>query len=176
MGNLCKLCDQKRFANLSICFKHYKERERKKKEEKNARRLERKLRTKKYQQSELKRWKAKCWKLTSEFVRRSGADWRGMVKCYTCDALLPWKESHCGHHFHGKLDYDLRNLRVQDAACNTYRGGMLNVYARKLIEENGMDWYKKLELDANTHTGYTLEEIKVIYSDLKTKLSLLPKT
>lgn len=162
-------CGRKRYRTFKLCSVHYRE----KLEERKQKRLERKLSSKTYQLFERKKWHRKCWKLMSEWVRRSGADWRGMVVCYTCGKLLPWKESHAGHHFHGKLDFDPRNLRVQDAACNTYRGGMLNVYAKKLIVENGLGWYEQLERDAAQHPGYTLPQLKEIHADLSSKLSRL---
>lgn len=142
-------------------------------EEKAKKKLERKTSSKKFQKSELKKWKAKTWKLMSEWVRRKDADWRGMVQCYTCYEWLPWQEAHAGHHFHGRLDFDERNLRPQNAACNTYKGGMLNVYAKRLIKENGLEWYEQLERDAAQHPGYRLEELKEIYNALKEKISKL---
>ena len=173
MPKVCKICGKKPYANLSICFLCWKSREKEKRLEKLRKKNERRLGSKKYQKSETKLWHRKCWKLMSEWVRRSGSDWRGMVVCYTCGNFLPWKESHAGHHFHGKLDFDERNLRVQDAACNTYRGGMLNVYAKKLIQENGLAWYEQLERDAAQHPGYRLDELKTIYAQLQEKLESL---
>lgn len=153
---------------------HIRERERAKKAEKNAKRLARKLASKKHQQSELKKWKAKCWRLMSEYVRRSRADWKGYAECYTCGGRQPWVELHAGHHFHRKLDFDERNLRPQCVSCNTYKGGMLNIYARKLIETFGLAWYQQLESDANRHPGYIdINELKRIHSDLTEKLSKL---
>ena len=107
----------------------------------------------------------------SEWVRRKDADFAGYVTCYTCPKVMQWREAHCGHHWHGKLDLDERNLRVQGACCNTYRHGNLNVYTRRLIQENGLEWYEQLERDAAQHPGYQLHELKEIYQDLKDKLS-----
>lgn len=169
----CKLCDKKRYANLSICFSHYKEREKKKRDEKNAKRLERKLLSKKWQKSELKTWRNKTWKLMSEWVRRKEADWRGYVPCYTCGVPHPWKELHAGHFQHGKLDFDERNLKPQCAACNTYNGGRLDVYAMRLVSEHGIEWVEQLRRDAAQHQGYSLEETKQIHAKLQELLKSL---
>lgn len=164
-------CDKPRYNVLRLCYTHYLERKKQKKEETKAKRLARKLASKGYEKSELKRWKAKCWKLVSEYVRRKDADEFGMVTCYSCPVRLHWKEMDCGHHFHSKLDYDLRNLRPQETRCNRFLHGNLGVYAKRLIEENGLEWYQKLELDANTKPPHTLDELKKIHADLQEKLS-----
>ncbi len=110
----------------------------------------------------------------SEYVRRSGADWRGMNVCYTCGNFLPWQELHAGHYQHGKLDFDTRNLKPQCAACNTYHGGRLDEYTLRLIKENGLEWVEQLKRDSAQHKGYSLEEIKRIYEDLIGKVQNLP--
>lgn len=124
------------------------------------------------QRTELKKWRSKTWKLMSEWVRRSGADWRGMNICYTCGMFHPWKELHAGHYQHGKLDFDERNLKPQCAACNTYHGGRLDEYTLRLIRENGLEWVERLKRDAAQHGGYSLNEIKIIHAELKDKLEL----
>lgn len=163
----CKLCESKRYANLSICYKHYREREKKKKDEKIKLKLERKQKTKKYQKSEYKKWHEKTWKLMSKQVRSEGADFAGYNSCYTCGQKLQWKELHAGHYRHGTLDFDKRNLKPQCNRCNTYLGGMGTEYTLHLIEDYGVEWVKKLVEDASKHPGYTVEEMKIIYNDLK---------
>ena len=135
--------------------------------ERLTKKKERKLKTKKYQKSELKKWHAKCWKLMSERVRSKDADFQGYAECYTCRKKFLWKELHAGHWKHGVLDLDSRNLKPQCAACNTYRGGRLDVYTLRLIEDYGYPWVVKLEQNAAQHPGYKLEELKEIYIRLK---------
>lgn len=163
----CKLCPSKRYANISWCFKHYKERERIKREEKSKQKLLRKQSTKKYQESERKKLNKKCWKLQSERVRKNGADRYGFNECYTCLIKLPWKELNAGHYRHNKLDYDERNLKPQCVRCNKYYSGQLNKYALRLVKENGIDWLEQLEKDADRHLGYRLEDLQKIYQKLK---------
>ena len=61
MQKTCKLCNNKRYANLSICFKHHREREKQKKQEKIIKAKERKESTKKYQESLRKTLHNKAW-------------------------------------------------------------------------------------------------------------------
>lgn len=137
------------------------------KKEKLLRKKERKLKTKGYQKSELKKWHAKCWTLMSKWIRSKDANFQGYARCYTCKKLFQWQELHCGHWKHGKLDFDERNLRSQCNFCNTYKGGMLDVYTLNLVKENGLEWVEKLKSDAAQHPGYKLEELKQIYLRLK---------
>lgn len=164
---LCKKCTHIRFANSSLCLKHFKEKIRLDTADRLKRKKERKLKTKKYQKSELKKWHSKCWKLMSERVRSKGADFQGYAECYTCYRKFLWKELHAGHWKHRVLDFDSRNLRSQCNFCNTYKGGMLDEYTLRLIRENGLEWVEKLRQDAAQHPGYKLEELKEIYIRLK---------
>ena len=106
--------------------------------------------------------KKKAWKLVSEFVRRRSANWKGEVSCFTCGAIKNWKETHCGHWKHGKLDYDTRNLKPQCKKCNVYLHGNLDRYTLRLIEENNIEWIKRLEQDANQVKKYTIKELEEI--------------
>lgn len=176
----CKIpsCSSKRYANLSICRTHYWEKEKLKREEKAKKKLERKIKTKKYQESETKKWHKKCWKLMSELVRRTGVDQEGFDLCYTCDAKFHWKQLQAGHRHHRRLDFDTRNIHKQCWRCNgkQSRGGLsgnLGEYEHRLIKEHGFEWAAKLKLDANTHPGYQLHELKIIHADLKERLSKL---
>lgn len=75
---------------------------------------------------------------------------------------MHWKLLHCGHHFHRRLDFDLRNLKPQCPRCNKWLHGNLSRYTERLIEDNGLEWYRKLRLDANTHPGYKEKDLNQI--------------
>jgi len=126
--------------------------------------------TKTYQKKRFKTLHAKAWKLISEYVRRDGEDEFGYNNCYTCDKLEHWKALQCGHFFHNKLDFDLRNLRPQCASCNMYKSGDLANYACKLLAELGEMGMHQLKLDANT-TTYTIEDLEKVIEKY-TKLSI----
>lgn len=89
--------------------------------------------------------KKKAWDLLSQIIRRSHADEGGTVSCYTCEKLMFWKESQAGHAIPGRtgavlLDEEI--IRPQCVGCNVFHRGHYHIFATKLIEENGMDWWK----------------------------------
>jgi len=174
MIKLCKECKEKpRYANTSYCFKHYKERAKKLKEEKALKKKERKESTKKFQESLRKTLHKKAWKLMSEYVRSKDADFQGYTKCYTCHKMINWKEANAGHRHHGKLDFDERNIKCQCVQCNLHLSGNLGEYERHLITDYGLEWSNQLKLDANTHLGYQISDLKAIIDDLKQKIDKL---
>ena len=131
-----------------------------------TRKKERKEKSKAFQKSEWKKWHAKCWEAQKQYLRKKWVTFQDTVECFTCFKMIPVKEIHCGHFWHGKLDFDLRNLRPQCAGCNTFRDGNLAQYATRLVKEQGAEWYIKLDADAHQHKGYTLEDLKEKYISL----------
>lgn len=169
----CKLCENKRYANTSWCFKHFKEREIAKRKEKELKKKLRKESSQGYLKELKKKVHSKTWKLMSEWVRRKDANLDGMNECYTCNHWKHWKELQAGHFKHDKLDFDERNLKPQCPQCNSYKSGCLDVYAERLLKEYGLEWFNKLVRDAWAHQGYSIEEMKVIQEELKEKISNL---
>lgn len=175
MNKPCKLCNKERWANTSWCLKHFKEYEKQKAIEKLARKKECKEQTKGFKESLRKKLHKKAWLLMSEWIRRKDANLDGFVECYTCGIIKLWKELQAGHFKHNKLDFDDRNIKPQCPQCNTYKSGLLDVYAEKLIRDNGLEWFNKLVQDAWAHQGYSIEELRLIIEDLKLKISSLNK-
>lgn len=126
--------------------------------------------TKTYQKARYKTLHRKAWKLISERIRRTGAV-NGYNECYTCRKMFPWKECHCSHYIHGKLDFDERNLKNCCNYCNTYLSGNLGEYTLHLIEDYGLEWIKELKADKNK--VYTIEELETIIEYEKEKLKIL---
>ena len=106
--------------------------------------------------------KKKAWKLYSIYRRTSEADFQDFVYCYTCNNPIEWKEAHLGHFKHNKLDFHPDNTRIQCAGCNTYRGGKLDIYAVRLVEEIGLERVKALEVLAARFKGYSRVELNNI--------------
>lgn len=160
---LCKRCNENQLFYRNglpiskFCSPCKKEVELEKKEKKKS--------TKTYQKSRYKTLKAKAWKLISEYVRKQGADFNGFVSCYTCGIQKHWKELHCSHYIHNKLDFDLRNLKPCCQKCNTYLSGNLGEYTLRLVRENGLEWVEQLKSDANliTYNNDHLETIIQVY-------------
>jgi hypothetical protein len=115
----------------------------------------------------------KAWALMSEWIRRKDANQDGFTYCYTCDKVIHYKEANCGHFKHDRLDLDERNLKCQCVGCNKYHSGRLDVYASKLIAENGLRWFRKLERDACKYNKYDIKRLEEIIEDLKIKLRTL---
>ena len=111
----------------------------------------------------------------SEWIRRKDANLDGYVECYTCASIKNWKEMNAGHFKHDKLDFDERNLKPQCVTCNKYYSGRLDIYASRLIRENGWEWFQMLEIDAQLYNKYDILRLKNIIDDLSIKLNILCK-
>lgn len=169
----CKECRCKRYANQSLCYRHFREREKIKKEEKLRLKKIRKESTKGFEKSLRKKLHKIAWTLQSQWIRRKDANLDGYNCCYTCDCIKHYKELDAGHFKHDRLDFDDRNLKPQCTTCNKYYSGRLDIYAERLIINYGLDWFNELVKDAWSHPGYSSEDLKKIIIDLKEKLSQL---
>lgn len=108
-----------------------------------------------------------AWTAWSRHRRKSAADWRGYVKCFTCEKLFVWQQTDLGHYKHRKLDFDEMNTQIQCTYCNRWRHGNLDVYSMKLIDKYGIDAIKDLHLRANIHPGYSIDELKQVIDKYK---------
>lgn len=150
--------------NRRICYQCHLISQRKKREDKLAKQAESKAKKKaRFEQGETyrKRLFKKAWELQSKAMRKLAARRDGYVQCYTCGKVMRWQDAHIGHYFHGKLDFDPRNLRIQGACCNTYKHGNLAVYGAKLAEE-GIDLKQLLRDAEEKGNAYSIAELKEI--------------
>ena len=110
--------------------------------------------TKRKKLPSIKTLKNKAWKLMSEKVRSSNADFNGIVHCITCGTPKHWKEIHAGHFQHASkgslVSYDDRNIHPQCAGCNTYRGGMLIEYTLFIQDKFGTEVIDELKQKKQT--------------------------
>ena len=113
--------------------------------------------TKIQQKSLKKRLHNKAWKLFSSYIRQ-----RDKGICFTCGVKKHWKEMHAGHFKHGRLDFDPMNVHCQCPGCNTYKHGNLGEYGVRLVKKYGLRRVQDLILRANTHLGYSIEELEGI--------------
>ena len=121
--------------------------------------------------------KKAAWKLFSEYVRRKDADEGGTVSCYTCGRLLYWKEAHAGHALPGRHNavlFDLDIVRPQCPRDNLFMGGRYEVFAAKLIRENGLEWFEKKLAGAREVIKMSRDDLEKIIIDYKKKLEELP--
>lgn len=114
----------------------------------------------------IKALKDEAWKLISIFVRTNG----GKVEynfCYTCGKRDHYKNLHCGHYIHNRLDYELNNLRPQCPPCNKWKHGNLGVYGERLIKEIGLREVEKMRAysykKGNDYSRAELNEIILKY-------------
>jgi len=95
--------------------------------------------------------KQKAMLFFSEWTRRKNADYRGLVKCYTCDTVQHWKFMEDGH-FCKRSDtstfVDEINNNPQCHKCNCGLRGNLDVYAKNLDAEHGEGTAERLKAKA----------------------------
>lgn len=116
-------------------------------------------------QHEYKSLKKKAWDALSRYVRLSSANLDGYADCYTCEKPFHWKQLQAGHAIpgrHGAVLFDLDIIRCQCYSCNVGRRGNYPIFTTKLIEENGLAWWKE-KLDGSRkivkHTRDDLEQL-----------------
>lgn len=71
----------------------------------------------------------------SIYIRKFYADHEGMVRCYTCPAILHWTQMQCGHFLrrsHMMTRWDEDNCKAQCYDCNCNRNGMPDVFEEEL--------------------------------------------
>lgn len=107
------------------------------------------------------------------WFRMNSADKYGMVKCYTCGTKHHYKEVHAGHFRHNKLDFDIRNYKIQCIQCNNFLNGNLGVYKENLIRDYGIDYVKQLDNDADNYKIESVEEMLEIEKDIDKKIKIL---
>jgi hypothetical protein len=122
--------------------------------------------TKVYAKKRFKTLHKKAWNLFSLYVRKQSSDDFGRNTCFTCGVVAGYRELQAGHFIHGKLDFDIRNIRCQCSKCNLYLSGSLGVYGLKLAKKYGIEWLEKLYLDSNTIT-YSIEDLENIIETYK---------
>jgi hypothetical protein len=113
---------------------------------------------------------AKLDKLFSKFIRLRDADEGGTVSCVTCGKLMHWKDAHAGHFVkrqHRSLRWDERNVHVQCASENVFRGGAQDEYAKFIIERYGLEVFNDLmakKYEVKKHSRAELQEMIERYS------------
>lgn len=127
----------------------------------------------------LKGLKRKCWDLFSVYIRRRHADEGGTVECYTCGKLLHWKyDAQAGHAIGGRgaaVLFDEEICRPQCYACNAKHigNGRYHIFSRKLIAENGMDWWDTKLFQAGQSVKRTRDDIEQLIEHYKAKVQEL---
>jgi len=117
-------------------------------------------------------------KITSELVRKTGADFNGYNTCYTCGVRKLWKELQCGHFIsrtYGITRWYLPNLRVQCYYCNVMNRGNLQEFAARLESEKQGEVLRLTQLKHTQNQCPNYSDILEIIKDFKAKLNELDK-
>lgn len=122
--------------------------------------------------------KAKLWKVFSEWIRRRGADYRGYVNCFSCNALKHWKEMDAGHFIPKSicgigLYFDEQNVNPQCTRCNRYMHSNGSAYATNLVRKYGPQILDKLEWKKNQRSAVNDVWYKEMIKLYKDKIALL---
>jgi len=110
--------------------------------------------------------KKKVWEVFSQYIRLKEADSNGIVKCYTCGQPLYWKEAQAGHGLGGRSNlilFDEEIVKPQCKRCNIFLGGNYDVFHEKLIEENGLEWFKNKIKIKYQQKQFTVQELQDLY-------------
>lgn len=121
--------------------------------------------------------KNKAWKLVSRYVRLKDADVGGYVSCYTCGAPIhAILEAQAGHAIpgrHGAVLFDVEIIRPQCYRCNCAMGGRYEIFAAKLIRENGLEWFEEKLSNARQAVKWDRSAIEGLIESYQTKLKEL---
>lgn len=161
---LCKICGKPAVQNRRKCYSCLMAEGKAKREASVARQKARRATKRAKVANSFKVLHKKAWKAFSMYIRQKGMDEDGMNVCYTCKKVKHYKLLYAGHLWHGKLDFDERNIHPQCWHCNYPNHGMREAYSANLLSE-GIDLIK-LRYDAET-TFYTCEDLKKIIARYK---------
>ena len=114
-------------------------------------------------------------RLFSEYVRlRDSKD--GLVRCISCNKIVPWKLSDCGHYINRKhlsTRFDEQNCNAQCRSCNRFDEGNMQGYRKGLIKKYGEKSVDMLELKKFNTCKLTSFEIEILIKLYKSKLKQL---
>lgn len=74
----------------------------------------------------------------SLYVRTKAANWKGEVRCFTCDKVFTVKTIQCGHYvsrIYTNTRWFLENLRPQCYSCNIKKNGNTQEFGARLDRE-----------------------------------------
>lgn len=110
----------------------------------------------------------------SRWVRLRDSDEYGNGKCITCEATKHWKEAHAGHGIsRGVLitRFDERNVHLQCAGCNAFRGGEQYLYSLEVDRRYGAGTWEELmsmrHLSTKLDRAWYIEKIDYYKTEVK---------
>lgn len=116
--------------------------------------------------------------LFSRLIRlRAAAPGTGMCVCFICGQDIHYSQAQAMHYVHredSSLRYHPKNVRVGDIACNVYKDGNLELYAKALdAEEKRLsEW---LYLEGKEIYKFSRDELKRMIADFTREINHLKK-
>jgi hypothetical protein len=116
--------------------------------------------------------------LFSRLIRlRAAAPGTGLCSCFICGQIVHYSAAQAMHYVHredSSLRYHPKNVRVGDAACNVYKDGNLEQYAKALdTEEKRLsEW---LYLEGKEVVKFSRDELKRMIADFTREINHLRK-
>lgn len=166
----CRLCPSKRFGSSRLCYAHWREKERTKREENRKKKLDRKLKSKKYQDGLRKSLIKKCDAVFSKLIR--SAD-----RCLYCGKTSAQAQLHCSHVYSRKnlsVRWDEMNAKC---LCSYHHRRFWHEQPKEALEWLtglwGDEHMEELKRKANTVRQWTVIELTQLLADLQQKLSNL---
>lgn len=125
----------------------------------------------------LPKLKDKLDKVFSLYIRLRNADENGMVKCYTSDKIVHYKDAHAGHFLsrrHLGTRWNEINVQVQCVGENIFNSGNAPEFGRRIINEYGIQEYENLFVLSKKESKYDrffYENMINHYTELVNKLT-----
>ena len=162
-------CGGKRYATLRLCYLHYLEREKDRREAADKKRHDRRVNSKKYLEKERKGLKNDLDKIFSKLIRSVG-------KCARCGKGEPEVQLQCSHIYsRGNLAtrWDELNAKCLCAGCHWW-WGLNPAEARDWLETiRTPEQIGELKRRANSIKKWEVVELKALLAQLKQKLESL---
>lgn len=155
---ICSSCDKKRpYANKTkkLCITCLKKQQIQKKKDQRTKIREKK----KYSISTLTK---KLDTVFSVYVRLLHCDNRGMVRCFTCDRVEPWRKIQNGHFQSRRFmstRFHLANCAPQCYACNVGMSGMQYEYGKRIDKNYGPGTADEIVLLSRQIKKFTADEL-----------------
>ena len=106
--------------------------------------------------------KKRAWTIFSKYLRLKYADWRGNVKCCTCNKTRMWNDRIDAGHFisrrHNATLFDERNVHPQCKGCNMNSGEPVKYY-QFMEEKYGVKVINELYKLSKTSKSFTKQEL-----------------
>lgn len=112
----------------------------------------------------------------SLFIRLRNADSDGMVKCFTSDKIIHYKQAHAGHFIsrrHMSTRWNEKNVQIQSKADNLYNQGNAPVFGKRLNERYGEGTTDLLIMQSSNTWKAGRFELAILINEYKAKVEKL---